>query len=210
MSKAILISIKPKWVAKILNGEKTLEIRKTCPEIFKRLKPYEGCDIDVYIYVTNSRKHYLVNRYVGVDNTGLQDYPYGYETVSKKPVWSYNGKVVAKFTLNMVEKIKYHFGYYDMGEWTESYILEKSCLTSEELDNYFKASREYDGNKASKVYGYGWNIENLEIFNKPKSLSQFLIPSHKVQGIDKDGSDKTFTILKPLDRAPQSWCFVEL
>ena len=26
--KQLLISIKPKWVAKILNGEKTIEIRK--------------------------------------------------------------------------------------------------------------------------------------------------------------------------------------
>lgn len=30
--KKILISIKPKWTAKILNGEKTLEIRKTAPK----------------------------------------------------------------------------------------------------------------------------------------------------------------------------------
>ena len=39
-----MISIKPKWVAKILNGEKTIEIRKTMPK----------CDlpIDVYIYCT--------------------------------------------------------------------------------------------------------------------------------------------------------------
>lgn len=40
--KAILISINPKWVEKILNGEKTIEIRKTLPK----------CDlpIDVYVY----------------------------------------------------------------------------------------------------------------------------------------------------------------
>ena len=30
--KAIMISIKPKWVAKILNGEKTIEIRKAMPK----------------------------------------------------------------------------------------------------------------------------------------------------------------------------------
>lgn len=174
------MSINPKWVAKILNGEKTLEIRKTMPK----------CDfpIDVYIYCTKDKK------YANLINSG------GFLT----------GMVVAKFTLNSAEKIKYHFGYYDMGEWTESYILENSCLTSEELDNYFQASKEYNEKKPSRVYGYGWNIDNLEIFNEPKPLSHFLIPSHKVQGIDRDGSDKTFTILKPLDRAPQSWCFVEI
>ncbi len=30
--RCILISIKPQWVCKILNGEKTIEIRKTCPK----------------------------------------------------------------------------------------------------------------------------------------------------------------------------------
>ena len=42
MKKAILISIRPEWVEKILNGEKTIEIRRNMPK----------CDlpIDVYIY----------------------------------------------------------------------------------------------------------------------------------------------------------------
>lgn len=31
--KAILISIKPKYVADILNGKKTIEIRKTMPKV---------------------------------------------------------------------------------------------------------------------------------------------------------------------------------
>lgn len=29
MAKAVLISIRPEWVEKILSGEKTLEVRKT-------------------------------------------------------------------------------------------------------------------------------------------------------------------------------------
>ena len=75
--KAILISIKPKYVAKILNGEKTIEIRKTMPK----------CDlpIDVYIYCTKQNaKHYIKNK---IYNSMI------------------NGKVVAKFTLNKVEEI---------------------------------------------------------------------------------------------------------
>ena len=45
--KAIMISIQPKWVAKILNGEKTIEIRKSMPK----------CDlpIKVYIYCTKEK-----------------------------------------------------------------------------------------------------------------------------------------------------------
>ena len=77
--KSILISIKPKWVAKILNGEKTIEIRKTMPK----------CDlpIDVYIYCTKDKEPC----FAGVPRSGKY-------TVL-------NGKVVAKFTLNKVEEI---------------------------------------------------------------------------------------------------------
>ena len=31
MSKAVLISIKPKWCDLIRQGRKTVEVRKTCP-----------------------------------------------------------------------------------------------------------------------------------------------------------------------------------
>ena len=56
--KSILISIKPKWVAKILGRDKTIEIRKTAPK----------CElpIDVYIYCTKgSFIGYLSKIYVG-------------------------------------------------------------------------------------------------------------------------------------------------
>ena len=41
--KAIMLSVHPEWVAKILNGEKTIEIRKSVPKDFKGW---------VYIYET--------------------------------------------------------------------------------------------------------------------------------------------------------------
>ena len=44
--KAILMSIRPQWVAKILNKEKTLEIRKHFP------KDYVGW---VYVYCTKGK-----------------------------------------------------------------------------------------------------------------------------------------------------------
>lgn len=48
MSKAVLISIRPKWCEKIVNGEKTIEVRKTRP---KKLKNPFRC----YIYCTQGR-----------------------------------------------------------------------------------------------------------------------------------------------------------
>nr|DAN15631.1 MAG TPA: hypothetical protein [Caudoviricetes sp.] len=43
MSKAVLISIRPKWVEKIANGEKTIEVRKTRPNLATPFKAYIYC-----------------------------------------------------------------------------------------------------------------------------------------------------------------------
>lgn len=43
MSKAVLISIRPDWVEKILSGEKTLEVRKTRPKLETPFKCYIYC-----------------------------------------------------------------------------------------------------------------------------------------------------------------------
>lgn len=53
MSKAVLISISPEWVKKILAGEKTLEVRKTRPKLEAPFK--------VYIYCTAGNLSYEVN-----------------------------------------------------------------------------------------------------------------------------------------------------
>lgn len=46
MSKSVLISIRPKWCEKILNGEKTIEVRKTRPKL--------ATPFNCYIYCTQS------------------------------------------------------------------------------------------------------------------------------------------------------------
>lgn len=45
--KAVMISIQPKWVEKIANGEKTIEVRKTAPQEV----PFKA-----YIYCTKEKK----------------------------------------------------------------------------------------------------------------------------------------------------------
>ena len=53
MAKAVLISIRPEWVKKILSGEKTLEVRKNRPNMETPFK--------VYIYCTAGNLSYEVN-----------------------------------------------------------------------------------------------------------------------------------------------------
>ena len=45
MSKAALISIKPKWCEKIANGDKTIEVRKTRPKMNTPFKCYIYCTL---------------------------------------------------------------------------------------------------------------------------------------------------------------------
>jgi hypothetical protein len=40
MSKAVLISIRPEWCEKIINGQKTIEVRKTRPKMNPPFKCY--------------------------------------------------------------------------------------------------------------------------------------------------------------------------
>ena len=173
MKKAILISINPKWVAKILNGEKTLEIRKTFPK----------CDlpIDVYIYCTKDKK------YANLINRG------GFLT----------GMVVAKFTLNKVEEIKFD----------DKQAQERACLTEEELFDYLFVNTPYHEDMKQ---GYAWHINNLEIFDKPKELSDF--SKLGVNAYYEKHAGTNIGYLEfwngiyefKLTTPPQSWCYIEV
>ncbi len=173
--KSILISIKPRFVAKILNGEKNIEIRKSYPK----------CElpIDVYIYCTKDSKEELTLD----ENTSKWFVFIGkyrkctLSNLNHRYIPKFNGKVVAKFTLNKVEEIlpfivretKLGFAY----ELTEEKIIncQRAQLTYDEYNHYLKG----------KV-GYAWHISNLEIFDRPLPLQPYF----------------------DLDRAPQSFSYI--
>lgn len=64
--KAVLMSIRPEWCKKILDGEKTVEVRRTCPA--------HGTPFKVYIYCTLAGSDSLfmdvLNRDVAAWNRG--------------------------------------------------------------------------------------------------------------------------------------------
>lgn len=51
--KAILMSIQPKWCEKIVNGEKTIEVRKTRPKLESPFKCYIYCTKGKEVLITN-------------------------------------------------------------------------------------------------------------------------------------------------------------
>ena len=198
--KAILISIRPQWVAKILNGEKTIEIRKRFP------KDYAGW---VYIYCTKERP-YLTRGVRG------DVYP---SCVSSQGIVPHhlNSKVVARFWCDKVEELMFLEGLYsqlDRGYCTDTLdnaqIEIKSRVPQESIIDYLY----------SKGKGYAIHITKLEIFDRPKEISEFYKVGYN------DEVNKVFeqphtlreqmalvqavAILNQIKRAPQSWCYVEV
>ena len=200
--KAILLSIKPKWTAKILNGEKTIEVRKKFP------KNYKGW---VYIYCTKDNKTKLLSnsfQYYVVGNKDYKDY-----------LGNWNGKVVARFYCDKVEEI---YGMYDELGWNyefknEEELLRKSCLDNEDLGTYLKICNNNDFQKV----GYAIHISNIEIFDKPKELKHFRKYCEKTfdeyscidckaYKVDWDLGNWCKKSELGLTKAPQSYCFIEV
>lgn len=220
--KAIMMSIRPEWVAKILNGEKTTEIRKHFPSDFVGW---------VYIYVTRN-KPYLYHEKTNIGSydfyeltpDGVQDLPnykHAY-TVGH----NLNGKVVARFWCDKVEK---YFGGAYVIQYSLNYSFED--LRKDVLENADEEDKEIDlkelewyeqllkdtqltREELKKYVGYkdfsAIHITNLEIFDDPKELKNFLIYSHTISGIGFKGEEKTFKVLKPLTKAPESWQYIEV
>lgn len=186
--KSILISIRPQYVEKILNGEKTIEIRTTMPKCELPCKVYIYCTKKKpYLYrVNDDNKFELTNKLTFQDSSCfVRDYK------------AQNGKVVAEFTLNKIENMVKHEKGKDFWNFIDSnYIqnlLKKSCLSMEQIVNYVGDNKD----------AYAWHIDDLKIYNKPKELSEFGSILKRMKGKE---SRFTSHLLK---RPPQSWCYVE-
>lgn len=185
--KSILLSIKPKYVADILNGRKTIEIRKTMPKC--------NLPIDVYIYCTKGKE-----KLVYIDYTPCGDK--GYITTDLDcENEEINGRVVAKFTLNRIDR--YHVLPSERLMPFNRNVEEKLnqlCLTKEEVMTY--------GN-GEDYYACLWHISNLVIFDKPKELSDFIKWSWLYEDVN-DIDIMRFLPTYSLTKAPQSYCYVEV
>ena len=199
MSKAVLISIRPKWCEKIANGNKTIEVRKTRPKMDAPFKCYIYCTLPKYPH----------------EDFIATDYP--------RPQFYGGGKVVGEFTCDRIDWIT-HIGYTGIPNLVETRIcdaatmrtspvgglLNAACLTPKMLNDYLA----WDD-------GYGWHISDLRIYDVPRELSEFwrscpeyselstnCLLCENVCG-DSDETDCNTDGRIYLRRAPQSWCYVE-
>ena len=206
MSKAVLISIRPKWCEKIVSGEKTIEVRKTRP---KMETPFTG-----YIYCTKAEE-----RLIGILKDGDENYG---EIYHGKPVfikmdkysvcdmWGKRQKVIGEFVCDGIYPIRYTMdGFADVVDCNRSLLKPSDFIT-------------YGKGKPL----YGWHISNLKIYDEPKELGEFTAacryknddgtcPSRRIAcsfqryDYNPDGSINIVECGNTIRRPPQSWGYVE-
>lgn len=127
MAKAVLISIRPEWVEKIANGEKTVEVRKTQPKLETPFK--------CYIYETKARTEADRTSEKGADAGKV----YG------------RGMVVAEFICDEIKRIS--IPYPPTQADLDMPIYENSCLSYEQVRSYCKDSDAFFWHISSlKIY----------------------------------------------------------
>lgn len=208
MSKAVLISIRPEWCKKILDGEKTVEVRRTCP--------VHGAPFKVYIYCTRTASKEFI----------LDDHNWD---VSSKNCGGWpdkRGHVIGEFTCKKITGLT-HVG--ETGSWEPASLyvmapglyykpadelLKAACMSKETAEKYLKGRD-----------GCGWHISNLKIYDKPRDLDAFsrfgfwgmngtgVCGNYCCKNYEPPDSCMTPPTCKingcSVCRPPQSWCYVE-
>lgn len=149
MSKAVLISIRPKWCGLIALGEKTVEARKTKPKLNTPFKCYTYCTAGTGKNTFNVPLAYdqILRHYAETGSMECLNCLIG------------NGKVIGEFICNRIDE----FICIDSGvKFKRFTALHEARLSVKEIKNYL------DGTS-----GYGWNISNLVVYAKPKELCEF-------------------------------------
>ena len=209
MSKAVLISIQPKWCELIASGKKTVEVRKTKPRLETPFKVYIYCTKPIHYYkiskhlLTSDESLFLVNGKVKMcDGFGVE-----YEDREYKHL---NCKVIGEFVCDRIYNLTPHF---DKPDFCNQYICDwkygegTACLSFTEMNDYLKGKQ-----------GYGWHISDLVIYDKPKELGEYgeFYVWKKCNSCRETGYESTACcfdidckVPAVISRPPQSWCYVE-
>ena len=200
--KAVMISIQSKWVEKIANRKKTIEVRKNAPEV-----PFKA-----YIYCTKA-KPYLYREANPPFELFLDSDLYEGEGYDDR---LFSGKVVGEFICDEIIEWQYdksHQYYVDYPDDCTSYFP------------YLKCHSEATGLKCSEIEKlgkgkplYGLHISDLKIYDKPKALAEFERPCtykgicYSCERFRPNGiplpAPYGFCETK-ITHVPSNWCYVE-
>lgn len=111
MSKAVLISIRPKWCELIANLDKSIEVRKTRPKIETPFK--------CYIYCTKPSFEY--EDFITLDN---ERFIYG------------GGKVIGEFVCDSIFPLSFYASDASFFDTAPPLPVPGTCLTDKEIAEY--------------------------------------------------------------------------
>ena len=113
MSKAVMLSIRPKWVEKIASGKKTIEVRKTRPKLETPFKAY------IYCTMPDAKNPHNILELHGADGK----------------IRKANGKVIGEFTCDRIDRLDPANDPYGIYDIDDDYVLQ-TCLENGALWDY--------------------------------------------------------------------------
>lgn len=183
MSKAVMLSIHPKWCKKILSGEKTIEVRKTRPKLDTPFK--------CYIYCTQSG--------VALGAWGKHGKVIGEFTCDRIDWITHIGYTGIP---NLVETRICDAA--TMRTSPTGGLLNAACLTPKMLNDYLAGGDGYGWNISDLViYDEPKELTEFHTWKKCKSCSK--------SGYESTACiyDENCMVPVAITKAPQSWCYVE-
>ena len=214
--RSVMLSIKPEYCELIASGEKIFELRKNKPKLQPPFKCYIYCTKESYKgkYLHTSNQHGKLLFWHNPNDTTITVQPEEYDYTA----YACGGKVVGEFVCDKIVPVSVY--YSD----TNSPIANKEfpffCLTDKEIMDYL----------GNGVQGWGWQISDLKIYDKPKTLEDFRKPcispempycplckvgyeyisETESEFYRVDGECYTeWRCLNFIKKPPQSWCYVQ-
>jgi len=166
MSKQLMISIKPEHAVNILNGKKTLELRTWIPKDYVGwINVYVSKSFPVLFYIDNEYKLLNIKNLTIFHDIGMWEF-YNDDIII-------SGKVAFRFWFDEYSLL--HYDKTDIGNYwyvinnittyiprNIDWLYDELCLSGKQVIDYGKGKDLY-----------AWHIDKLEIFDKPKDLSEF-------------------------------------
>lgn len=205
MKKAVLMAFDPIDCNLIFNGEKVVDVRKVAPNLEP---PYT-----VYMYMVAAKERFPLWEYITA------------YTNNKGEIINGSQRVVGEFVCDRVDWFVAGGFFCDAVE--ELTVEALSCLSYEEMIDYFYKPEELNGNIVKT--GRALHISTPKIYDTPKELSEFsrygyqkiecaesgcgneqcrhCEPAEVIAGLYKPPMCKRGNCI--ITRAPRSFCYVE-
>lgn len=179
MSKAVMISIRPKWCEKICRGEKTIEVRKTRPKLETPFK--------CYIYRTKGTVPHIIN--------------------DKWVQMEVGGTIIAEFTCDRIYELAPLNHAPDDVEQQACLTREEIVRYLKGVGYGWHISdlKIYDPLKALNKFSPVCRYKD----DDKSCPSRRVACSYQKYDYNPDGSINLVECGRTLERPPQSWCYVE-